>query len=83
MAAAAAQADSAPPGALAKRRSGLCERPGDRDGWIASAGAELVLDVAVAYDMLYRLRIGAAAPYAAPAGVSRTGTFYVTLGSSF
>ncbi len=71
------------PAALARRRTGLCERPGVRDGWIASAGAELVLDLAVQYDALYRLRIGAAAPYAAPKGVSRRGALYVTLGSSF
>ena len=71
------------PAALARRQTGLCERPGSRDGWIASAGAELVLDLAVQYDALYRLRIGVAAPYAAPVGVSRRGAFYVTLGSLF
>ncbi|MBL0170635.1 MAG: PD40 domain-containing protein [Gemmatimonadaceae bacterium] len=71
------------PAALARRQTGLCERPGERDGWIASAGAELVLDLAVQYDSPYRLRIGAAAPYAAPRGISRHGAFYVTLGSVF
>ena len=71
------------PGALARRQTGLCERPGVRDGWIASAGAELVLDLAVQYDVPYRLRIGVAAPYVAPRGVSRRGAFYITLGSSF
>ena len=71
------------PGALARRQTGLCERPGTRDGWMASAGAEVVLDLAVQYDAPYRLRIGAAAPYAAPSGVSRRGALYVTLGSAF
>jgi hypothetical protein len=69
--------------ALAQRQNGLCERPGVRDGWIASAGAELVLDLAMQYDSMYRLRFGLAAPYAAPAGVARGGAFYLTLGSSF
>ncbi len=71
------------PGALAERRNGLCERPGERDGWIASAGAELVIDLAVQYDTPYRLRLGAAAPFAAPSGISRKGAWYVTLGSFF
>ncbi len=62
---------------------GLCERPGARDGWIASAGAELVLDAALQYDIPYRFRIGAAAPYVAPAGISRRGAFYLSLGSFF
>ena len=71
------------PGALAQRQTGLCERPGVRDGWLASAGAELVIDLAVQYDTPYRLRVGAAAPYVAPRGIARRGAFYVTLGSRF
>ncbi len=73
------------PGSLAAQESsaGLCERPGVRDGWIASAGAELVLDLAVQYDLPYRLRIGGAAPYLAPAGIRRGGSVYVSLGSLF
>jgi len=71
------------PGALAARQTTLCERPGTRDGWIASAGAEVVVDLAVQYDTPYRLRLGAAAPYVVPAGVARGGSFYVTLGSLF
>ena len=71
------------PGALARSENVVCERPGERDGWLASAGAELVLDLAVQYDTPYRLRIGAAAPYAAPRDVSRGGAFYVTLGGYF
>jgi hypothetical protein len=50
---------------------------------LASAGAELVVDLAVQYDTPYRLRIGAAVPYAAPRDVSRGGAFYVTLGGYF
>jgi len=73
------------PGSLASQRAsvGLCERPGVRDGWIASAGAELVVDVALQYDAPYRIRLGAALPYVAPAGVSRRGAMYVSLGSYF
>ncbi len=71
------------PGALAQSENVVCERPGERDGWLASAGAELVVDLAVQYDTPYRLRIGAAAPYVAPRDVSRGGAFYVTLGGYF
>lgn len=73
------------PSAFAQRTAsiGICERPGVRDGWIASAGAELVLDAALAYDIPYRFRLGAAAPYVAPSGVSRRGAFYLTLGGYF
>ena len=41
------------------------------------------VDMAVLYDAPYRLRIGAAAPYIAPSGVSRKGAFYITLGTDF
>ncbi|WP_309672031.1 hypothetical protein [Gemmatimonas sp.] len=71
------------PGALARSENVVCERPGERDGWLASAGAELVVDLAVQYDTPYRLRIGGAAPYVAPRDVSRGGAFYVTLGGYF
>ncbi len=71
------------PGALARSDTQVCERPGERDGWLASAGAELVVDLAVQYDTPYRVRIGAAAPYVAPRDVSRGGAFYVTLGGYF
>ena len=73
------------PGAFAAQSAsvGLCERPGSRDGWIASAGAELVLDASLQYDIPYRFRIGTAAPYAAPKGIARKGAFYVSLGSYF
>lgn len=61
----------------------VCLPTGVRDGWIASAGAEVVFDLAVQYDAPYRLRVGAAAPYVAPAGVARGGSVYVTLGGYF
>ncbi len=49
--------------------------------WIASAGAELALDVAWIYDDAYRLRVGAARPVA---GAGRgKGSVYVLLGTSF
>ena len=71
------------PSALARTANLVCQRPGERDGWLASAGAELVVDLAVQYDTPYRVRIGAAAPYVAPRDVSRGGAFYVTLGGYF
>ena len=66
-----------------RANSAVCLPRGVRDGIVASAGAELVLDLAVQYDAPYRVRVGAAAPYAAPAGVPRGGSFYVTLGGYF
>jgi hypothetical protein len=49
--------------------------------WIASAGAELALDIAWLYDDAYRLRVGAARPVA---GSGRgDGRVYVLLGTSF
>lgn len=71
------------PDALARTGSPVCERPGQRNGWIASAGAELSLDLAVQYDVPYRVRVGGAVPYAAPPEISRRGRVYVTLGSYF
>lgn len=71
------------PDVLVRANSALCERRGVRDGIIAAAGAELVADIALAYDEPYRLRFGVAGPYAAPPGVKRTGAVYVTLGGYF
>jgi hypothetical protein len=71
------------PSALARSNRTICERPGTRDGWIASAGAEVVVDLALQYDVPYRLRLGAAAPYARPRDLSAAGRFYVTLGGYF
>ena len=70
------------PGSL-RTNTVVCLPNGVRDGIIASAGAELVVDVAVQYDVPFRLRVGAAAPYVAPASVRRGGAFYVTLGGYF
>lgn len=69
--------------ALLRSNTVLCMPNGVRDGWIATAGAELVLDMALQYDAPYRVRVGAAAPYAGPADVPRRGAFYVTLGGYF
>ncbi|HYW30000.1 MAG TPA: hypothetical protein VE869_00740 [Gemmatimonas sp.] len=71
------------PAALAATNSPVCERPGVRDGIIASAGGELSVDVAIQYDVPLRLRIGAGIPMAAPPGISTKGRFYLTLGSLF
>ncbi len=62
---------------------GLCERPGTRDGWMASTGVELVLDAAVQYDIPYRVRFGAGVPFVTPVGVSRRGAVYISLGSYY
>lgn len=61
----------------------VCLPRGVRDGVLASAGAELFVDVAVQYDVPLRLRVGGAVPYATPAGVSTKGTVYVTFGGYF
>ena len=61
----------------------LCFLPGTRDGWLASAGAELSLDLGVQWDVPYRLRLGVAQPVVRPADVSRSGSVYFTLGSAF
>jgi hypothetical protein len=61
----------------------VCLPPGVRDGWLASVGAELALDLGVQWDAPYRVRLGWAQPVARPADVSRQGTLFFTLGSSF
>ena len=71
------------PSSLAGTVTTVCEPPGTRDGIIASAGAEVVLDLAVQYDISYRLRLGGAAPYAAPREIARRPRFFITLGSYF
>ncbi|MES2522730.1 MAG: hypothetical protein V4617_08550 [Gemmatimonadota bacterium] len=71
------------PAALARAGTPVCERPGVRDGIIASAGGELSVDVAIQYDVPLRFRVGAGVPIAAPPGISTKGRFYVTLGSLF
>ncbi len=61
----------------------VCLPPGVRDGWLASVGAELALDLGVQWDAPYRVRLGWAQPVARPSDVSRQGTLFFTLGSSF
>ena len=67
----------------AERVASLCELPGMNDGWLASVGAELSLDLAVQYDVPYRLRFGFAKPVASPIGLSRKPSVFVTLGAFF
>jgi hypothetical protein len=71
------------PAALSRTNTPVCERPGVRDGIIASAGAELALDLAIQYDVPIRFRLGGGVPYAGPPEISRRGRFYFTLGSYF
>jgi len=61
----------------------LCLPSGVRDSWLASAGAELSLDLGVHWDAPYRVRLGWAQPVVRPADVSRGGTVFFTLGTSF
>lgn len=71
------------PSNSAQRVAALCESPNVRGGWLASAGTELNVDLALQYDVPYRLRIGVAKPFAAPRELSRRTAFYVTLGAYF
>jgi hypothetical protein len=69
----AGAADDAPPSA-----------PLPNDAWLASVGAELVLDTALQYDAPYRFRLGVAAPVVDHAVVpTRPVSVYVSLGTSF
>ncbi len=61
----------------------LCLPSGVRDGWLASVGAELNMDIGVQWDVPYRLRLGLAQPVARPFGLPGQGSVYITLGSSF
>jgi hypothetical protein len=71
------------PGGAANRPSALCEALGTRDGWLASAGAELNVDLALQYDVPYRLRLGFAKPLTAPSLISRKSSLFITLGGFF
>ncbi|MBX3133618.1 MAG: hypothetical protein KF689_09570 [Gemmatimonadaceae bacterium] len=51
--------------------------------WMASGGAELVLDAALSYDILYRVRLGFARALQGIAAVDRGATLYLTLGNTF
>ena len=61
----------------------ICLPPEVRDGWLASVGTELALDLGVQWDFPYRARLGVAKPVRRPSDVSGTPTLYFTLGSSF
>ncbi len=61
----------------------LCLPLGVRDGWLASAGGELALDLGVPWDVPWRVRLGWAQPVVRPADVARGGSVYFTLGASF
>lgn len=61
----------------------LCLPRGVRDGWLASAGAEVALDLGVQWDAPYRARLGVAQPVARPADVARGTAWYFTLGTAF
>ena len=65
--------------------SGGFEVPGSlADHWIASAGAELGINLAVPYDVPYLLRIGVAAPVVNHSGLGvPAASLYVRLGFSF
>ena len=54
------------------------------DHWVASAGAELGINLAVPYDVPYLLRVGVAAPVVNHSGLNvRGASVYVRLGFSF
>jgi outer membrane protein assembly factor BamA len=61
----------------------LCLPAGVRDGWMASAGAELAMDLGVQWDTPFRVRLGWAQPVVRPLDIARGGTVFFTLGSSF
>jgi hypothetical protein len=69
--------------------TGAADRPACRGAaaepeWLRSAGAELDLDVALQYDVLYRFRVGVAVPQRnAAAGVAGGAQAYVTVGRAF
>jgi len=61
----------------------LCLPAAVRDGWMASAGAELAMDLGVQWDTPFRVRLGWAQPVVRPLDIARGGTVFFTLGSSF
>ncbi len=66
-------------------RTGLaCPTSGFAGEWIASAGAELILDAAVlSYDFPYRFRVGVAAPYLGRERAESSVSVYLTMGTGF
>jgi hypothetical protein len=75
------------PASLVGRAEPVCSRDPRRTPtsprWMASVGAELVLDGALQYDPQYRLRLGVAAPVAERELAGARATGYVTLGLPF
>lgn len=71
------------PANSAQRVTALCEAPGTRDGWLASAGAELNIDLALQYDVPYRFRVGFAQPFVSPSDIRKKAAIYLTLGAFF
>lgn len=63
---------------MAACRFSLAERE-----WLVGAGGELVVDIAPVYDVLYRVRLGMAAPVAGTIPGARAPGVYMVLGSSF
>lgn len=51
--------------------------------WLASAGGELIFDAALQYDVLYRIRLGYAAPLRGGTELNRGRSVYLTFGSTF
>jgi hypothetical protein len=68
------------PAAVQRTAPFYCART---DGWVATVGGELSLDLALQYDLPYRVRAGVAAPVSMPVGVARRMAAFVTLGSNF
>jgi hypothetical protein len=61
----------------------LCSSRATASGWLASVGGELTVDLALQYDVPYRLRLGVAKPISAPMALSRRVAAYATLGAFF
>ncbi|HKG92137.1 MAG TPA: hypothetical protein VKA84_09610 [Gemmatimonadaceae bacterium] len=61
----------------------ICRGASTRPRWLASAGAELNVDVALQYDVPYRFRFGLAAPVAERSRASDAVVAYFTVGSAF
>jgi len=66
-------------------RAGLaCPTAGFEREWLASAGAEVILDAAVlSYDFPYRFRLGVAVPYLGTEWAEAEASVYLTMGASF
>lgn len=64
--------------------AGACRTSADRPRWLASAGAELVVDAAPIYDLAYRFRFGFAVPVRRADAVGASSvSAYATVGRSF